>query len=183
LSVNRGTRLALPSLLSASRLLLAVPFYGALVTGHRWVALLWLLAICLTDALDGPLARRLSANTGLGAYLDVSADFAVVAAGFAALARIGAFPWWTLALIGVTFAQFVLSSTRRQPVYDPVGRYYGGLLFAVLAVALAIPDEGAWRVLTLVIAGVTLASWLNRLRFLSRPPRRLTRGSVSFPPA
>jgi CDP-diacylglycerol--glycerol-3-phosphate 3-phosphatidyltransferase/cardiolipin synthase len=166
--VDRGTRLALPSLLSASRLVLVVPFFGALVNAHRGAALLWLLAICLTDALDGPLARGLGAATGFGAYLDVTADFVVVAAGFAALGRIGAFPWWILALIGVMFAQFLLSSTRRRPVYDPVGRYYGGLLFGVLAVALAIPDEGVWRVLTLAVAGATFASWLSRLRFLSR---------------
>ena len=145
---------------------MVVPFYRAIVTGRREAALGWLLAICITDVVDGVLARRLDAATDPGAYLDVSADFLVVAAGFTGLARVGPLPWWTLALIGVMFAQFVLSSTRRRPVYDPVGRYYGGLLFAVIAAALALPDEGVWEVLTLGVLGVTLVSWLSRLGFL-----------------
>jgi len=164
----RGVRLALPSLVSASRLPLAVPFFGAILAGRREAALAWLLAICVTDVADGVLARRLDARTDVGAYLDVGADFVVVTAGFAGLARAGALPWWILALVGAMFAQFVLSSTRRRPVYDPVGRYYGGLLFGVIAAALAVPDEGVWRVLALSVLGVTLASWISRLRFLRR---------------
>jgi CDP-diacylglycerol--glycerol-3-phosphate 3-phosphatidyltransferase/cardiolipin synthase len=171
----RSIRLVLPSLVSASRLLMVVPFFGAMRTGRREAALAWLLILCITDVVDGVIARRLDAATGFGAYLDVSADFVVVVAGFAGLARVGALPWWTLALIGVMFAQFLLSSARRRPVYDPVGRYYGGLLFAVIAMALALPDEGVWHVLALGVLGVTLVSLLSRLRFLrgaSRPPLR-----------
>lgn len=170
----RGIRLALPSLVSASRLAMVVPLFGAIVMGRRQAALTWLLAICVTDVVDGVLARRLDAATDAGAFLDVSADFVVVVVGFVALARVGALPSWMLALIGVMFAQFVLSSTRRRPLYDPVGRYYGGLLFAVIAVALVIPDEAVWHVLTLGVLGVTLVSWLSRLWYLrtATPPPR-----------
>lgn len=82
---------------------LAAPVYGVLLarTGpDGW--LLWTLwvALAFSDRLDGTLARR-HGTTRSGAFLDPLADKALVLAALAALADLGVFPWWAVAVIAV----------------------------------------------------------------------------------
>jgi CDP-diacylglycerol--glycerol-3-phosphate 3-phosphatidyltransferase len=79
----------------------AAPVYGVLLarTGPEgW--LLWALWVVLafSDRLDGTLARR-HGTTRSGAFLDPLADKALVLAALAALAELGVFAWWAVALI------------------------------------------------------------------------------------
>lgn len=66
----------LPNLLSAVRIPLALTllFFQSLSAGF----MVLYLACCITDALDGFLARRLDARTEFGARLDSAADFVLV---------------------------------------------------------------------------------------------------------
>ncbi len=82
----------------------------------------------LTDLLDGRLARRLKVTSALGAYGDVVADLALVGVAFSALIVRRVYPWWIGALIVLMFVQFVLTSHRGCLIYDPVGKWYGGLV-------------------------------------------------------
>jgi len=166
-----------PSAVSVSRVALAVPFGLALHDGRRVLALAWLGIAALTDVADGFLARRLRASTGLGAYLDASADFVVVMVGLVALGGLG-FPRWPLGVVIAMFVQFLLSSGRARPRYDPVGKYYGGLLFVVVAAATAFPDLAVWNALADFILGITLVSWVSRTDFLQRPAAGRVAGLV-----
>lgn len=82
---------------------LAAPAFGVLLgrTGpDSW--LLWSLWVVLafSDRLDGTLARR-HGTTRSGAFLDPLADKALVLAALAALAELGVFPWWPVAVIAL----------------------------------------------------------------------------------
>jgi len=130
-----------------------------------WTLGIFLFA-CLTDALDGYLARRLGVSQFLGPYFDATADFLLVLAAFSAFVIKGVYPFWTLLLISLMFLQFILTSGLRRPVYDPVGKYYGVFLFAAIGVTLALPDFAVCYTLLISILGLTVASVASRSVFL-----------------
>lgn len=67
----------LPTVLTLLRIVLIplviMTYYSSVFWGHRVAAIIFLLA-CITDWLDGFLARRFSQATKLGAFLDPIAD-------------------------------------------------------------------------------------------------------------
>jgi len=121
---------------------------------------------CVTDVLDGHLARRLGVFSSIGAYLDVTADFLLVLTMFSAFAIKGIYPFWTLLLIGSMFLHFIITSTLKRPLYDPVGRYYGTFLFAAIGATLAFPELAVYHAILIGILGLTVASVASRSVFL-----------------
>lgn len=94
--------LATPAnLVTIGRLVLTVPLLAMIVdAGATWVALtLWIL-LCVTDGVDGLLARR-QGTTRSGAFLDPLADKVLVLGAMAALVANGTFWWLPVALIAV----------------------------------------------------------------------------------
>ena len=69
-------------------------------------------------------------------------------------------------LIVVMFGQFILTSRRARPIYDPVGKYYGVSLFCAVGVTLVMPHAAIRRTVLEVILGFTLASLVSRAMFL-----------------
>jgi cardiolipin synthase len=97
--------LNIPNLLSVLRLVL-VPFaVRAVYVGDHRGALVVFATAAVTDALDGPLARRLRCVTRVGAYLDPIADKALLSSTYLALGAAGAIPWW---LVGLVFGRDLL---------------------------------------------------------------------------
>jgi cardiolipin synthase len=89
----------LPNLLTAARLAL-VPVVAAEVLGGNFRAALGLTMLAgLTDGVDGFLARRFGWTSRLGAWLDPLADKALLVTLSLTLGRVGAFPWWLVALV------------------------------------------------------------------------------------
>ncbi|MGH9282788.1 MAG: CDP-alcohol phosphatidyltransferase family protein, partial [Acidimicrobiales bacterium] len=68
--------------------------------GASWPALVFWIALCLTDWADGYLARR-HGVTRSGAFLDPLADKVLVLGALFALVAKGAFWWLPVALITV----------------------------------------------------------------------------------
>jgi CDP-diacylglycerol--glycerol-3-phosphate 3-phosphatidyltransferase/cardiolipin synthase len=122
---------------------------------------------CATDVADGYLARRLGAVSSRGAYLDVTADFLVVLAGFAGFAARGVYPWWLPWIIVLMFAQFIVTSRAGRPVYDPVGKYYGALLFLGIGLTALLEDAAVHELVLAGIVGCTLVSLFTRVRWLA----------------
>ena len=121
---------------------------------------------CFTDALDGYLVRRLGISPLLGTYFDATADFLLVMAAFSAFVMERIYPFWTLLLIGSMFAQFIVTSGLRRPLYDPLGKYYGVFLFAAIGVTLVIPKSIVYNAVLVGIVGFTVASVASRAVFL-----------------
>jgi cardiolipin synthase len=89
----------LPNLLTAARLAL-VPVVAAEVLGGNFgAALAFTMLAGFTDGVDGFLARRFGWTSRLGAWLDPLADKALLVTLFLVLGRVGAFPWWLVALV------------------------------------------------------------------------------------
>jgi CDP-diacylglycerol--glycerol-3-phosphate 3-phosphatidyltransferase len=94
--------LATPAnLVTVGRLVLTVPLLAMIVdTGATWTtATLW-LALCITDGIDGHIARR-QGTTRSGAFLDPLADKVLVLGGMAALVANDTFWWPPVAVIAI----------------------------------------------------------------------------------
>ncbi len=144
----------------------SAPLLCYAIVRDRWAwAVAFFAFACVTDLTDGYLARRLRAVSSAGAYVDVTADFSIAVAGFSGFVWRGAYPAWTLLLMALMFAQFLVTSSRHQPVYDPVGKYYGGFLFAGIGATLLLPDFAVYYAILSGLVALTLASLVSRAVF------------------
>jgi CDP-diacylglycerol---glycerol-3-phosphate 3-phosphatidyltransferase len=119
--------LATPAnLLTVTRLVLTVPLLAMVVdVGASWSALALWVALCLTDGIDGLLARR-QGTTRSGAFLDPLADKVLVLGAMAALVANQTFWWLPVAVIAV-----------RELGIQAFRSYWGKKGLAVPATALA----------------------------------------------
>jgi len=94
--------LATPAnLLTIGRLVLTIPLLGMIIdTGASWSAVSLWVALCITDGIDGHLARR-QGTTRSGAFLDPLADKVLVLGAMAALVANDTFWWLPVAVIAV----------------------------------------------------------------------------------
>ncbi len=95
----------LPNALTISRGVFAIPVCLAAIT-HAWALGFWLLFLALsTDFLDGLAAKKLHAQSKLGAELDPIADALLILGGLIGLNYTGNFPLWgTAVLVVIGFA-------------------------------------------------------------------------------
>ena len=133
-------------LLTALRMALAPILWSTMVAGETAWPLALLGFACVSDSLDGRLARRNAAASRAGMYFDTTADFAVVAAGMAAFIHIGTYPQWCLLITVAMYLQFVFTSLCGRIHYDPLGKHYGGFLYGLVGLSVIAPfltDYGA----------------------------------------
>lgn len=92
--------LATPAnLLTVARLVLTVPLLVMILArGASWPAVVLWILLCLTDGIDGHLARR-HGTTRSGAFLDPLADKVLVLGAMVCLVSIEGLPWVPVAVI------------------------------------------------------------------------------------
>lgn len=89
------------NLLTVARLVLTVPLLVMIVdSGASWPAVSLWIVLCVTDGIDGLLARR-QGTTRSGAFLDPLADKVLVLGAMVALVANGTFWWLPVAVIAV----------------------------------------------------------------------------------
>ena len=94
--------LATPAnLLTVARLVLTLPLLAMIAdTGATWAAAALWVALCITDGIDGHIARR-QGTTRSGAFLDPLADKVLVLGAMFALVANDTFWWLPVAIITV----------------------------------------------------------------------------------
>ncbi len=125
----------LPNALTMGRLLV-VPFFALVLVvdgvsdGARLVAAALFALACLTDVVDGHLARRRGQVTDFGIMADPIADKALVGTALVGLSLLGTLPWWaTLVILGREVAVTAMRSALARHGMIPAGR--GGKLKAL----------------------------------------------------
>ena len=98
-------RITIPTLFTMLRIVLVPIIVGAMVVGWWGCAFLFFVVACLTDVIDGLLARLLNEKTLFGAFLDPIADKLLLISCFFTLA----FVTTPLFLIPRWFVLFVMS--------------------------------------------------------------------------
>ena len=135
----------LPNMLSALRLG-AAPLAGwSILQGHDAAALAVFAAASFSDLLDGFIARRWGVVSRFGAWLDPAADKLLMLLCFLALLKMGAAPFWLVALViardvlivgGVLLARAMSLPVREAP-----------LLLGKSSTFVQVGYVGAWLVL------------------------------------
>lgn len=104
-----------PNIISISRILLipfmVIVYYIPYAGGHSLASTIFLIA-CLTDWLDGYLARKLNQSTSFGAFIDPVADKLVVAAAIILIIGHGGLEWLTLPSIVIIGREIAVSALR-----------------------------------------------------------------------
>ncbi len=155
----------MPSVVSVARLVMASVFLYLIMNHQVLLSILIFIIAVGSDALDGYLARKLKAVSSWGGYLDIVADFILVIFSFTAFVLLGIYPSWVLILIVLMFSQFIITSRFKKPVYDPIGKYYGGFLFSIILLTLIFPNNELYLILSVLILIFTLISISSRIYF------------------
>ncbi len=87
----------IPNALTFMRMVLIVPFAGALLEGNYRLSLVIFFVAALTDAFDGFLARHFNWRSRLGAVADPLADKALLISAYLMLTITGVLPLWLFA--------------------------------------------------------------------------------------
>jgi len=126
-----------------------------------------------TDFLDGYVAKKLEATSRLGSYFDVTADFLLVSGMFITFVLEEFYSPWILLLIVAVFVQFMLTSLySKRAVYDPVGKYYGSLMYGGIGLTLLFPDQLVYSIVTIGIVVSTIASLVSRVAYFLHAQNR-----------
>lgn len=180
----------LPNLFSALRILLAPVAGYAILQGRFHLALLLLGCAGVSDALDGYLARRLSAFSRVGAYLDPISDKLLLVTVYLTQGLVRIMPAWLVALVfgrdililGMVAWGLVFTRIRRFPpsiwgklstlvqiaaailvLADPDARVNRSLVFSAVAVTTVWSGiHYSWTGIVQLKAGAHLRSWPRR---------------------
>ena len=104
----------LPNKLTISRIIMVPVFIAFLlieqIPGHRYIALILFAVACITDAMDGHIARKYNLITDFGKFLDPLADKLLVCSAFVCFVEQGSMPSWVA--ITILAREFIISGFR-----------------------------------------------------------------------
>ncbi len=189
----RHPLLAIPNLLSLSRLPLAAGLFACIDAGHWWPAVAVFAAAAATDWLDGWWARTYGPLTSIGRSLDPLTDKVLIGGAFIYLLPVpgaGILPWMATVVVGrellVTGLRGMVEATGATFGADWFGKLKTALqmaaVFAVLTQEalraggdsdLFAPAETVCRVL---VAAMLVATVGSGLQYVVRAARLLGRG-------
>lgn len=129
---------------------------------------LFLFAIS-TDFLDGYIAKKFGISSKFGFYFDVIVDFVFVSGMFLVFILEGFYPSWILFLMFFVFAQFLVTNFYvKQAFYDPVGKYYGSLMYGGIGLTLLFQEQIIYSIVIAGVAVSTVMSLLSRWAYFLR---------------
>ncbi len=179
----------LPNQLTVFRVILIIPFVIVLLganagwfgmqelTGDCFALGIFLLA-CLTDLLDGKIARKYNFITNFGKFMDPLADKVLVCAAMICLVELGRMPSWVVVII--ISREFIISGFRLVASDNGIviaASYWGKwkTTFQMIMVALLLLDIGylypiyallseliMWIALVLTVISLVDYVWKNR---------------------
>ncbi|MBW0019337.1 MAG: CDP-diacylglycerol--glycerol-3-phosphate 3-phosphatidyltransferase [Mycobacterium sp.] len=163
--VRRARIANLANILTGLRLVMVPIFLFALFYGggHETSARIAAWAIfavaCLTDRLDGQLARNYGMATEFGAFVDPIADKALIGSALVGLSMLGDLPWWVTILIlvrelGVTVLR--LAVIRRGVIPASWGGKLKTLTQAVAIGLFVLPLSGGLHVVAAVVMAIAI---------------------------
>jgi CDP-diacylglycerol--glycerol-3-phosphate 3-phosphatidyltransferase len=155
-----------PSIITSIRIILAPIFFLTVINDLLIYSLVIFLFAMVTDVLDGYFSRKWDVSSSKGAYFDITADFILVLSGFSAFVIKDIYPSWILIIILFMFIQFIITSRSKNPIYDPVGKYYGAFLFITIFTGLITNNFTINMFLTILILIFTVISITSRLLFI-----------------
>ncbi len=178
--IRRAVRAGLetvPNLLGITRLVSAPALVWLIATDRLDAAFLLFLLAGASDAIDGPIARRLGVASRFGAILDPLADKAVMAAVYVTGGVCGLIPFWLAGLVVLRDLLILFGGVRlfrraaRRPIRPlRISKTNTGIQIAYAALILFDRAHGLgvghdWRLpAALFVAASTIVSGLAYAR-------------------
>lgn len=158
----------LPFIIALFRILVAPVFSYFIINSWVELSISLYLVVAASDILDGYMARRYSieAISAIEAFLDPMADFVFVMVSFIAFSYKQYYPSVLVAVFLVMFLFFILTSKRNEPIYDPLGKYYGIFLILIIGLTILFPLSPVLDALYLTILCYTVFLVIFRITFI-----------------
>lgn len=152
----------LPNTITLIRVVLIPFFVDLMIYGYHREALMVFVAACLTDGLDGMIARMTNSKTELGAFLDPMADKLLIVSSFVTLAILAKLPVWLVIIVVsrdiiLTLGSMVIYFTGHNLSIKPsvAGKMTTFLQFLVVTLTLVLVAYG------IETEYLTVISWLT----------------------
>ncbi len=158
-------KLDIVSLIVILRILLSPIFFYLVIKDYTVLAIIIVFVVIFTDYIDGYLIRLIGSRPNFNPYLDPVSDFIFAFFGFSGFVLKGIYPSILLFLLVLMFAQFILTSGKKEPLYDLIGKYYGIFLFFTIGLTL-LSDKSNSNLIFVAIVLVSLISLISRIVFL-----------------
>ncbi len=162
--MNQGVSMSLPNYITLLRIILIPFFINLMIYGYYREALIVFIVACVTDALDGLIARLTNSKTELGAFLDPMADKLLIISAFVTLVLLDMLPVWLVIVVVSRDIILVLGSiaiyfTGHQFVARPsiIGKTTTVLQLLVVTLSLILRNFGAGFGLMMVLHWITAA--------------------------
>ncbi len=159
--------------------LLALFAGGGHQTAWRVIAFVIFAVACITDRLDGLLARNYGMATEFGAFVDPIADKMLIGSALVGLSMLGDLPWWVTVLIlirevGVTMLR--LAVIRRGVIPASWGGKLKTFVQAVAIGLFVLPLSGPFLVAaSVVMAAAILLTVVTGLDYVASTIREVRR--------
>jgi len=164
-----GRQKVLPHIPTAVTLLrlLAFPFLVSLITAGQllFADLIFILAIT-SDFADGYLARKMQSSSQLGANCDIAVDCAFISGMFLYFVLSGIYPFWVLLVIIGMFLQYIVTRKLLKIAFDPIGKYYGSLLYGAIGLTMLFKGQIAQSIILYSLLGVSIFTVSSRAIYL-----------------
>lgn len=159
----------IPNYITVARILFVPCLIWMLFNHHYERALILVLLMGLSDALDGFLARCYDWKTTLGAYLDPIADKIMLLSAYLTFAILDWVPWWlsalvisrdVLLLVGAVFYHLSTRVLKMEPLAISKVNTFAQIILAVslIYIQLGPMSPEIINVLIAIVACTTLAS-------------------------
>lgn len=149
----------LPNSITVSRIIMTFIFLYFIIEQFmygKWgyvSLMLTFTAICISDLLDGKLARKMRATSVFGAKLDVFADLLYIVVSYVALINFKILPLWFLVFIFLKFTEFIITSnfikrynnSNNVFIFDKVGKIVSALFLVIPGVACFFKCAGIYN--------------------------------------
>ena len=139
----------LPNSITLIRVILIPFFVDLMIYGYYRAALVVFIIACLTDAIDGTIARLTNTKTELGAFLDPMADKLLIVSSFVTLAILAKIPVWLVIIVVsrdiiLTLGSLVIYFTGNNLTIKPsiLGKATTFLQFLVVVLTLVLVAYG-----------------------------------------
>jgi phosphatidylglycerophosphate synthase len=165
-------RLLIPQIITTIRLVCAPLIFFTILQKYDMISITLLVIICITDVLDGKIARKFNVTTTFGAYYDTVTDFAVIIFAFSGFIFLKIYPYWLLIIFTIMFLLFIITSKTNKIIYDPFGKIYGALLILFVGITIILPYNETYTTIIIAIIIITIISFISRFYHLKNIKKR-----------
>ena len=189
----------LPNKLTVFRVILVVPFvilllgqnagwvwydalFGGVASYMNWITLVIFVVACLTDLIDGKIARKYNLVTNFGKFMDPLADKLLVCAAMICLIELGRIPAFIVVII--ISREFIISGFRLIASDNGVviaasmwGKYK--TTFQMIMVILMLANLPALQLITDIVMWIATAlTIISLVDYVWKNKEVLTKGGM-----